>query len=300
MKQLRRCTRISILCLLAVSVFIPIVLLSDRLKNLTSEASKVFIEDLTSLKYRRDALKLSAIDQEEGKGLKEPTPIVYKDGDFSSVVSYSSFDENIKSQESGNARGSTNMLEGNGTDQDAKEDNQKNQQEKLSSTSGGKEHSKQTTVRHNQTVRSQSQRLIDEKVKQMKDQVIRAKAYLNFAPPNSNSQLVRELRLRIKEVERALGESTKDSDLPKIALRRMKSMEVSLLKASRIYTDCSAMAMKLRAMTYNAEEQVRAQKNQATFLVQLAGRTTPKGLHCLSMRLTAEYFTLQPEEREFP
>ena len=60
------------------------------------------------------------------------------------------------------------------------------------------------------------------------------------------------------------------------------------------------MALKLRAMTYNAEEQVRAQKNQATYLVQLSGRTTPKGLHCLSMRLTAEYFALSPEERQLP
>lgn len=83
-------------------------------------------------------------------------------------------------------------------------------------------------------------------------------------------------------------------------LQKIKSMEVSLSKASQIFDDCPAMATKLRAMTYNAEEQVRAQKNQVTYLVQLAARTTPKGLHCLSMRLTAEYFALQPEERQLP
>lgn len=77
-------------------------------------------------------------------------------------------------------------------------------------------------------------------------------------------------------------------------------METSLSKASRIFPDCSAMASKLRAMTYNAEEQVRAQKNQAAYLLRLAARTTPKGLHCLSMRLTAEYFALSPEERQLP
>lgn len=49
----------------------------------------------------------------------------------------------------------------------------------------------------------------------MKDQVIRARAYLSFAPPNSNSHLVKELKLRIKDLERAMGESTKDSDLSK-------------------------------------------------------------------------------------
>jgi alpha-1,4-galacturonosyltransferase len=73
-----------------------------------------------------------------------------------------------------------------------------------------------------------------------------------------------------------------------------------LSKVSRVFPDCSAMASKLRAMTYNAEEEVRAQKNQATYLVQIAGRTTPKGLHCLSMRLTAGYFALPAEERQLP
>ena len=77
-------------------------------------------------------------------------------------------------------------------------------------------------------------------------------------------------------------------------------MDATLLKASQLYPDCSAMVKKLRAMTHNAEEQVLTLKNQTTFLVQLAGRTTPKGLHCLSMRLTAEYFSLQSDERELP
>jgi len=80
----------------------------------------------------------------------------------------------------------------------------------------------------------------------------------------------------------------------------MRSLEVMLSKVSRVFPDCSAMASKLSAMTYNAEEEVRAQKNQATYLVQIAGRTTPKGLHCLSMRLTAEYFALPAEERQLP
>lgn len=84
------------------------------------------------------------------------------------------------------------------------------------------------------------------------------------------------------------------------ALQKMNAMEVSLSKASKAYPDCSAMASKLRAMTYNTEEQLRAQKGQVSYLTQLAARTFPKGLHCLSMKLTSEYFSLQFEEREFP
>ncbi|CAN1270754.1 Probable galacturonosyltransferase 5 [Linum perenne] len=77
-------------------------------------------------------------------------------------------------------------------------------------------------------------------------------------------------------------------------------MEFTLLKAKRVYKDCTAMAKKLRAMTYTAEEQVQAHKNEATYLLRLAARSTPKGYHCLSLRLTSEYFSLSPDERQFP
>lgn len=80
------------------------------------------------------------------------------------------------------------------------------------------EKNKETTdvhkaVRRDRNARPQSQRATDEKIREMKDQLIRAKAYLSFAPPGSNSHLVKELRLRIKEVERAVGDHTKDSEL---------------------------------------------------------------------------------------
>jgi alpha-1,4-galacturonosyltransferase len=102
------------------------------------------------------------------------------------------------------------------------------------------EHSNQTTVEHDHNAHSQHWRITDEKitemkdgtrvwldqnlrshsrkvtneiVTEMKDQVIRAKAYLSFTPPGSNSHFVKELKQRIREVERAVGQATKDSNL---------------------------------------------------------------------------------------
>lgn len=274
--------------MLSLSVFCPLILLSERLKHVVFLGKKEFVEDLPSIKYRRDGETLSVVETEEDEGLKEPDLVVYRDGSKENPNS------NISS-------GFTaDLLGKNGTEHKVKEENKQNPQKKLATTSGGKEQSSLTKVQHDQSVRSQPQRVTDEKIKQIRDQVIRAKAYLNLAPPSSNSHLVKELRLRIKELERSVGEATKDSDLSRSALQRMRTMEASLSKASHIYTDCSALVSKLRAMTNRVEEQVRAQKSQATYLVDLAGRTTPKGFHCLTMRLTAEYFALQPEEQNFP
>ncbi|KAL5080928.1 hypothetical protein RYX36_009349 [Vicia faba] len=101
-------------------------------------------------------------------------------------------------------------------------------------------------------------------------------------------------------MERAVGEATKDSDLSRSALQKMRRMEGSLSKANRAFPDCTAMAAKLRAMNDNAEEQVRSHQHEVTHLVYLAARTTPKGFHCLSMQLTADYFSLRPDDRKLP
>ncbi|CAI9107707.1 OLC1v1007139C1 [Oldenlandia corymbosa var. corymbosa] len=299
MKLFRRCTRILIVSLLVVSVFVPIGFLSQRLKHLNSDVSEDFVEDLSKIKHRTEAQALNAIEEDESKGVKEPPLEVFRDELVISAVSFGSTNENNSINDPGHSTDTDSLLETNGTSHEPNKDNHQSQTEK-SSMSGEEKHSGPTNVQQDQKAQAHSHKARDEKVKEMRDQVIRAKAYISFAPPTSNSHFIKELRLRIKELERAIGEATKDSDLSRKAFQKMKAMEISLLKASRIYPDCSAMVKKLRAMTHSAEQQVNAQKNQTTFLVQLAGRTTPKGLHCLSMRLTAEYFALQPEERELP
>ncbi|XP_037430197.1 probable galacturonosyltransferase 6 isoform X1 [Triticum dicoccoides] len=139
-----------------------------------------------------------------------------------------------------------------------------------------------------------------EKIWMMQDQLIMARAYLQFASPHGNTHLVRELKLRMKEIERAISHSSSGSRVPGSTLQKMKAMELTLSKAQRAYPHCSHMAPKLRAMTYNSEELVRAHRSESSFLEQVPVRTSPKGHHCLALRLTSEYFSLYPKEREFP
>lgn len=55
----------------------------------------------------------------------------------------------------------------------------------------------------------------DAQVKHLKDQLIRAKVYLSLPAAKANAHFVRELRVRIKDVQRALADVSQDSDLPK-------------------------------------------------------------------------------------
>lgn len=77
-------------------------------------------------------------------------------------------------------------------------------------------------------------------------------------------------------------------------------MEQTLTKGKQIHDDCAAAVKKLRAMLHSTEEQLRVHKKQTVFLTQLTAKTLPKGLHCLPLRLTTEYYSLNPSERNFP
>ncbi|KAK1311262.1 putative galacturonosyltransferase 6 [Acorus calamus] len=314
-KRSIRWQRTLFLCLLSLSVVAPIVFFSYSFPN--SLDRKSFADGVGSTTHSVDALLLK---QEAGESLKEPDRIVYSVGDdgvndtengFSadsdeirlqnslSIGGEKEFGEGLEEPDGGDDSSVDDTGNGLGADSDVGDEIRL---QKISTTGGGKEQPDQTTVRKQPDGNGYSQvRQVDDViVREMKDDLIMAKAYLNFAPPNSNSHLVKELKMRIKEVERVVGQTSKDSKLSKIAMHRKRAMKATLAKASKVYPDCSAMSTKLRAMAYNSEEQLRSQMNEVSFLTQLAARAFPKGLHCLSMRLTSEYFSLQPEEQALP
>lgn len=81
---------------------------------------------------------------------------------------------------------------------------------------------------------------------------------------------------------------------------KIKAMGQILSKARELLYDCKLVTGKLRAMLQTADDQVRSLKKQSTFLSQLAAKTIPNGIHCLSMRLTIDYYLLPPEKKMFP
>ena len=77
-------------------------------------------------------------------------------------------------------------------------------------------------------------------------------------------------------------------------------MEQTLAKGKQIQDDCSTVVKKLRAMLHSSEEQLRVHKKQTMFLTQLAAKTLPKGLHCLPLRLSIDYYSLNSSRQQFP
>ncbi|VFQ75711.1 unnamed protein product [Cuscuta campestris] len=140
----------------------------------------------------------------------------------------------------------------------------------------------------------------DSTVRLMRDQLIMSRVYLSIAGMKKRADLAAELQQRIKESQRALGEASSDSDLPRSAHEKLKAMGQILSKSREQLYDCKLVTGKLRAMLQTADEEVRSLKRQSTFLSQLAAKTIPNGIHCLSMRLTIDYYLLHPEKRKFP
>ncbi|XP_015056209.1 polygalacturonate 4-alpha-galacturonosyltransferase-like [Solanum pennellii] len=140
----------------------------------------------------------------------------------------------------------------------------------------------------------------DSKVHLMRDQIIMARVYISIATMKKKPGLAQELQKQLKESRHALGEAMYDADLTRSAHEKIKSMDQVLSKAKEQLYDCKLVMGKLRAILQSADKQVRSLKRQSTFLSQLAAKTIPNGIHCLSMRLAIDYYLLPPEKRKFP
>ena len=81
---------------------------------------------------------------------------------------------------------------------------------------------------------------------------------------------------------------------------KIKNMGQTLSKARRNLYDCKDITKKLRAMLQSSEDQSLSLNKQSTVLRQLVAKTLPKGIHCLSMLLTSEFYSLPDNQQQFP
>ncbi|XP_010481273.1 PREDICTED: probable galacturonosyltransferase 4 isoform X9 [Camelina sativa] len=292
-----------VLFFMLLTVVAPILLYTDPAASFKTPFSKRdFLEDVTALTFNSDENRLNLLPRE--------SPAVLRGGGGEEVVVYS-VDKNSRRQE---ARDQLSARVLSATDDD--DDNSIKQVADSASEIHSRERtpvqlSQQTSEKvddhHDEPnafgakkEKGNNVLLPDAQVRHLKDQLIRAKVYLSLPSAKANPHFVRELRLRVKEVQRALADASKDSDLPKTAIDKLKAMEQTLAKGKQIQDDCSTVVKKLRAMLHSAEEQLRVHKKQTMFLTQLTAKTIPKGLHCLPLRLTTDYYALNSSQQQFP
>ncbi|KAF6141329.1 hypothetical protein GIB67_008506 [Kingdonia uniflora] len=331
-------TRKAVLFLLVVTVLAPIVLYTDRLgtyTNFSSNSNDEFVEDVSSLNLGSEIRKLNLLPQETENALKEPIGIVFADksDSFEEAVQelplpeaiehktrvLSATDEEIRLEKENPIKQMTdgggvlkqNLVDGNkngfkdgnlratvhvfNNAEDKMEDKAEQQSAETSEKVDLQKPAKNVLQKP-----SDQQVMPDIRVRHLKDQLIRARVYLGLGATRNNPHFIKELRLRMKEVQRALGDATKDSELPRTAYDKLKVMEQTLARGKQIQDDCAAVIKKLRAILHSTEEQLKVHKKQTMFLTQLAAKTLPKGLHCLPLRLSTEYYSLSLSQQEFP
>ncbi|GFP87386.1 probable galacturonosyltransferase 7 [Phtheirospermum japonicum] len=139
--------------------------------------------------------------------------------------------------------------------------------------------------------REQKGKMDDSVVKRMKDLLFVARAYYpSIAKLPTLDKLSHEMKQNIQEFERVLSETTTDKDLPPRNKQRITMMEAVIAKAKSCPVDCNNVDKKFRQLVDLTEDEANFHMKQSAFLYKLAVQTMPKSLHCLSMRLTVEYF----------
>nr|XP_043623404.1 probable galacturonosyltransferase 4 isoform X2 [Erigeron canadensis] len=313
MKMNKMRVRVPVLILLFVTVVAPLVLFTDtRIATFSSFSTFEFNQEEPSsiLSLNRDVRPLNLLPQElpSKEAEKEPLGDVHLENVTTSVpkhpfgfVDVESSRKTRQLNEDPMIQQVTNKLESKAGEEEAgntetvtmKETKQGGNFIELAHKHGKREPAKTKIEKPNEPV------FVDARVRYLKDQLIRARVYLSLSGTRTNAQFSRELRLRMKEVQRALADATKDADLPKNSYDKLKAMDQTLAKGKQIQDDCTAIVKKLRAIIHSTEEQLRVHQKQALFLTHLTAKTVPKGLHCLSLRLSTEYYSLNSSAQLF-
>ncbi|XP_062188247.1 probable galacturonosyltransferase 7 [Phragmites australis] len=131
----------------------------------------------------------------------------------------------------------------------------------------------------------------DSIVKRLKDQLFVARSYYpSIAKLQGQEALTQEMKQNIQNHERVLSVSTVDADLPSFINKRIEQMEQTIVRAKSCTVDCNNVDRKLRQILDMTEDEAHFHMKQSAFLYNLGAQTLPKSHHCLSMRLTLEYF----------
>ncbi|CAL4901350.1 unnamed protein product [Urochloa decumbens] len=128
-------------------------------------------------------------------------------------------------------------------------------------------------------------------VKILKDQLFVARAYYpSIVKLDGMEKLSSEMKQNIQEHGHMLSEAISDADLPELHRVNMAKMDQTITAAKSCAVECTNVEKKLTQLLDMTEDEALFHARQSAYLYRLGVQTLPKSLHCLSMRLTVDYF----------
>ncbi|XP_019162747.1 PREDICTED: probable galacturonosyltransferase 7 isoform X2 [Ipomoea nil] len=139
--------------------------------------------------------------------------------------------------------------------------------------------------------REHTEQVNDFFVRKMKNLLFEARAYYpSIAKLPAFRKLSDDMKKHIQDFEHLLNLATTDNDLPPRIRKKLKGMKAVIASAKACPVDCNNVDIKFRQLVDLTEDEPSFLTRQGALLYQIAVQTMPKSLHCLSMRLTVEYF----------
>ncbi|KAL3574484.1 hypothetical protein D5086_025097 [Populus alba] len=128
--------------------------------------------------------------------------------------------------------------------------------------------------------------------RQLSDQISLAKAFVVIAKESNNIQFAWELSAQIRNSQVLLSSvATRRAPLTtRESETAIRDMALLLLHAQQLHYDSATMIMRLKTKIQTLDEQMAAVSEKSSKYGQIAAEEIPKGLYCLGIRLTTEWF----------
>ncbi|WOL17752.1 putative galacturonosyltransferase 10 [Canna indica] len=128
--------------------------------------------------------------------------------------------------------------------------------------------------------------------RQMVDQMSLAKALVIISNDSNNAQFAKELSAQIQRSQTLLSSiSTKGATVTTEECEAaIRDMAFLLNQAKQLHYDSATMIMKMKGQVHSFEEEMKSQDEKSTKYGQIAAEELPKGLYCLGIKLTMEWF----------
>ncbi|KAI5567940.1 hypothetical protein BDE02_13G124600 [Populus trichocarpa] len=128
--------------------------------------------------------------------------------------------------------------------------------------------------------------------RQLSDQISLAKAFVVIAKESNNIQFAWELSAQIRNSQVLLSSvATRRAPLTsRESETAIRDMALLLLHAQQLHYDSATMIMRLKTKIQTLDEQMAVVSEKSSKYGQIAAEEIPKGLYCLGIRLTTEWF----------